>query len=393
MRIIYLTNSRLPGEKAHAIQIMKTCAALSAEHQLLLVHPHRENRDFLANVTDLQEYYQLPRPVARKTLPSLDIFNLIARLPKSWQARGFQLANALQLGTYHLALLPLLLRESPSAWYTRDSLSAALLCLLRPRQKVYFEAHTFPTSEMGLRLQRWMLPRLAGLGVLTHPLAQEYIDIGANPARIHILPDAADVGRFNRISQAQARQQLNLPANQPIAMYVGQMYAWKGMENLLEAARHMPDIHLYLVGGTPEELPRVQAMASKEGFHNLHFAGYVPPAQVPSWLAAADVLILPNSAKTAISRNHTSPLKLFEYMAAHRPIVATDIPSLRDILTDGENARLVPPDNGAALAQAVQYLIATPERAHAQADRALQDVQAHTWEKRAERIIALLQST
>ena len=108
------------------------------------------------------------------------------------------------------------------------------------------------------------------------------------------------------------------------------------------------------------------------------------------WLAAADVLALPNSGRESISARYTSPLKLYEYMASGRPIVASDLPSLREALTRGENAWLVAPDDPAALAAGIKSVLDDPEHAGAMAERARQDVQGHTWTARAERIVAFV---
>ena len=108
---------------------------------------------------------------------------------------------------------------------------------------------------------------------------------------------------------------------------------------------------------------------------------------MPLYQAAADVLVLPNTAQAAISREHTSPLKLFEYMAAGRPIVASDLPSLREVLRHGDNAWLMQPDDPAALAQGIQHLLAEPALAARLAAQAQEEVQAYTWEQRAANIL------
>ncbi len=389
LRLLYLTNSRLPGEKAHAIQIMHTCAALAALVQVRLVHARRVNRAWLRGTTDLRTHYALPRDVARHALPSLDLMPMVNWLPIG-RAGGYALAFAVQNATYHIALLLWLLFSSADVYYTRDSLSAAV-CLVLGRRRVYFEAHTFPTSAAGLRLQRWLSKRLNGLAVLTPALRQRYIALGCAPQNVHVIPDAVDLQLFAPRAQAAARARTALPAAEFIALYAGQMYAWKGVETLVAAAQLLPaGCCVVLVGGTPEDLPRLQALAHSADPQRLRFVGHVAPTEVPHYLAAADVLVLPNSGHAEISRNHTSPLKMFEYMAAQRAIVASDLPALRTVLVPEENALLVPPDDAPALAAAILRLQAdAPLRQRLSAAAAIA-VTRHTWDNRARSILKLV---
>jgi glycosyltransferase involved in cell wall biosynthesis len=83
-----------------------------------------------------------------------------------------------------------------------------------------------------------------------------------------------------------------------------------------------------------------------------------------------------------------SPLKLFEYMASGKPIVASDLPVLREILVEDRNALLYPPSDPAALAECLARLLADKSLATRLADQARQDVEDFTWERRAARILA-----
>jgi glycosyltransferase involved in cell wall biosynthesis len=137
------------------------------------------------------------------------------------------------------------------------------------------------------------------------------------------------------------------------------------------------------VGGTPADVAAFEAFLAREGLERVRLAGYVPPGAVPLWLAAADALALPNSGAETISARYTSPLKLFEYMAAGRPVVASDLPSLREVLADGVNARLVPPDSPAGLARGLLEVLDDPDLGARLASRARADVAGRTWDARA----------
>jgi len=126
--------------------------------------------------------------------------------------------------------------------------------------------------------------------------------------------------------------------------------------------------------------------------------GYRPVGELAPYLFAADVLVMPHTTgslasdrRTAIS-DYASPMKLFEYMAAARAVVATRFPSVAEILRDGENGVLVEPDSGAALTAAISSLLADPARAARLGARARADVEIHTWTRRAARILEGIQN-
>jgi glycosyltransferase involved in cell wall biosynthesis len=170
-------------------------------------------------------------------------------------------------------------------------------------------------------------------------------------------------------------------------VYCGHFYDEKGVPSLVDAARLLTKATVQLVGGWPADIERMQARA--RGCESLRFAGFVANALVPLHLAAADVLVLPNSARFPQART-TSPLKLFEYMAARRPIVATRIPALAGLLRHGENAWLVAPDRPEALAEGIGHVLASPALGERLAEQAWRDVQNYTWRRRAAGILATL---
>ena len=394
MKLIYLTNSRLPGEKAHAIQIMKTCAALAADVDVQIVHPRRVNRPWLQSVVDLQKYYKLPRDVQRRLVGSLDLFSIVPKLPFG-KTLAYKIVFAIQTITYHIALLPLLLTSSADVYYTRDSLTASLLVLLRKVSisTVIYEAHRFPSSILGLELSRWLVNKLDGIVVLTNFLATRYLELGIPEKRISVVPDAVDLQDFGVFSKSAARQHLGIDESIFVVMYVGHMYHWKGVDTLVEAATRLSDNEqIWLIGGTPEELPRIEQLAKQLELTNIHLAGYVPYEHISTYMAAADVLVIPNSGDYDISRFYTSPIKLFEYMAAKRPIVASNLPSLREIIVHDETALLVQPDNPISLAIAIQRLQSDSHLSSRLVDNATVLVSKHTWSGRSQRILEFIDS-
>src|SRR6185295_19644270 len=103
-------------------------------------------------------------------------------------------------------------------------------------------------------------------------------------------------------------------------------------------ARSLPGVYFAIAGGMEQDVRRLRARAG--GLANVRIDGFQPPTRVPLYLAAADLAVVSNRAKPAISARHTSPLKLLEAMAVGVPLVASDLPSLRELLEDERDAVL-----------------------------------------------------
>ena len=163
---------------------------------------------------------------------------------------------------------------------------------------------------------------------------------------------------------------------------------------LLEAAQQFSALNdqfsknllFVFVGGTDEDIKNFQSSILSFQLKNIVIAGQKPHSEIPLWQKSADVLVRPNTAKEKISKYYTSPMKLFEYMASGRPIVASDLPSTREILNEA-NSVLVEPDNPKALAEGIKKVLQNGDWGDSLAKRALVDVQDYTWEKRAKKIL------
>jgi glycosyltransferase involved in cell wall biosynthesis len=213
---------------------------------------------------------------------------------------------------------------------------------------------------------------------------------GLRADRIRVLPDAVDVSMFEGLpARDDARRMLGLPTDRPIVGYVGRFTAVgleKGIPTIIEGAELVSDDRtmFLFVGGpmTPvaSYVSRIRATGLSED--RFRFEDRVPNDRVPLWLAALDVALMPspNLPHFAVA---TSPLKMFEYMAAGLPIVATDLPSLRDVLRHGENAWLATPDDAPAFARGVSALLSDHVLAERLGARARTDAASHTWDARA----------
>ncbi|HYT74316.1 MAG TPA: glycosyltransferase [Vicinamibacterales bacterium] len=173
--------------------------------------------------------------------------------------------------------------------------------------------------------------------------------------------------------------------------YAGHLYPWKGVDLIIEAVTALQDTCALIIGGHGQEpdLARVKALAVElDCAARVSFTGLLPPPQVGARLREADVLVLPNPA-SAISSAFTSPLKLFEYMAAGKPIVASDLPAIREVLAHERNALLFEPGNPQALTAAIRRIKDDPVLAARLARQAAEDARLYTWARRAESLETL----
>jgi glycosyltransferase involved in cell wall biosynthesis len=392
VRILYFADIRFPLERANGIQTMETCHALAErEHVVqLVVRP-----DTTAPPRDPYAYYALPR-INRLS---------IERAPVS----GPHFAR--RIGYLAFAAGRAFGGGRADALMTRDLGVAAMLCAMprATRPPVVYESHGYapdvaaalpdlvatakaPGARKLARLARrearvWR--EADGYVTITAGLARELSARHGTRPRVAVIPDGV---RLPQKGDTHLREDRAKKVSVPIVAYAGHLYPWKGVDVLLEALSLLPGAQGLIVGGHAAEpdLNRVKALAGRLGVESrVTFTGLVEPARVPELLQRADVLVLPNPA-SAISSRFTSPLKLFEYLAAGRAIVASDLPSIREIVQDGTEALLVPAGDPHALARAVRRVLDDPALAERLSRAALALAPQYTWARRAERLEALL---
>lgn len=390
MKLFYPANIRFPMERANGVQIaaMASAFARAGSHVRLAVR----RMDGRSDGECLAFYGLAPEP--RLALARYRVLNTHGS-DRLWDL------------SYHAVmaadLLSLCAAGAVDAVYCRSVGIAGFALKLRrlfPRIKVAVEVHTLSGAAMAFnkeafsdgqdwnakaarldRREREVLPACDLLLPLTKGLAEDLEAAGVPPARVRLSPDGVDPARWRGAFRADG----------PL-VYAGHLYPWKGAGVLVGMMRRLPGETLVVAGGTPHEgdLGRLKAEADSAGVaERIRFLGFVEPGRVPEVVSEAAIGLLP-LPDNPFARRFTSPMKLFEYMAGGLAIVASDLPSLREVLRDGENALLVPPGDADALAAAVLRLRADPALARRLAEQALRDVQAYTWERRAEGILGAL---
>ena len=391
MKLIYIANIRIPSEKAHGLQIMQNCEAFADSNtRVTLWVAKRFNVRALRKVRDPWAYYGVKPNFSLRRLPCLD---LIALVPNRTDALA-KIAFYLQLWTFTLAVVVGALFTRADVYYSRDALPLLLLSLFRPRRALAYEAHRLAGAGGGRWLQTRVVRRVGTVIAITAALADDLRALGADPERLVVAHDGIRAARFENVPhKAEARRQLGWPEDAFIVGYVGRLQTLaldKGVAGLIDALRQVEGASLALVGGPDDTAEQLRARWIRFGLpaEDFYYAGQVPPTEVPLYLSAFDVCAMPHPKNVHFAR-HTSPLKLFEYMAARRPIVASNLPGFAEVVRDGASALLVPPGDSAALAEAITRLRDNPGLRDFLADTAYKRVMSrYTWAERANLILS-----
>lgn len=370
MRIHYIANVRLPTEKAHGIQIMQMCEAFAAAgHDVTLLATTR--------TTQIKEdpfsYYDVRPNFRLVRLRTLDLIQF-----------GF-VGFILQSLSFALRAWWYVRRHNAELIYTRDEFPAILLLL--SDDPVVYEGHTGRWN----RVIRYVWRRSHALVSITQGLKNFWIEHGVPHEKIFVAPDAVAVEKFNVTStQQEARTRLGLPQNKILVIYTGHLYEWKGAHVLAQTAAMLPSgTVIVFVGGTEQDIAAFKTQFSTSP--NVHIVGHKPYQEMPLYLRAADIVVIPNSQYSETSKHFTSPMKLFEYMASGTPIVASDLPSIREVL-DERIAEFAQPDNPTSFASAITRVLQDPSRAQQLRQESSARAHRYSWHARAQSIINFVES-
>jgi len=277
----------------------------------------------------------------------------------------------------------------PDALYTCDYPHARLAAFLRT--PFAMEVHESNTPHMPPAKLRSLGSIARGKYALlicatTQKIADDLAFAGVPQSKLLIMPNAAPPPT-DFADKLDARARLNIAADDKLAVYTGHLYQGKGVNDLIHAAARLPQVKFMIVGGEGGSLAAAKELARSLGASNLKFVGMVAPRQAQLYQAAADALVA-----TLHDDLFQSPLKIAEYAAARRPIVATDIAPLRNRLKDKEEALFYKMGDPADLAAKIDALLKDSDSADKLAAAAFKKIGGWTWEDRAAQIVAALKS-
>lgn len=370
MRLHYLSASLLPSREANSVHVMKMCQAFA--RQLRRQGQVADVQLFArANVRDGRDPFGL-----YGVAPAFKL--VLSRPPDIRGLRGIVrqlLVVRAQIG-----------QPRPDLCYARDPTGMLLLSWLF-RLRFVLEVHHMPASTV----QGWIVARLLerpgclGLVAISQALADDYAHAHPSPARripFVLAPDGADVPASRPPRAARETLQVG---------YAGSVLPGRGVELIATLARRHQNMRFRIAGDPEEAAARFGAMGPPD---NVVFAGFLPHGEVASFLADCDVLLAPYQRRVSIASGFDtarwmSPLKIFEYMAAGRLVLCSDLPALREVDPDAEALTFLDPDDTNAWSAALAAAAGDPAWLDAAGAASHHLVKSrYSWDRRAEALLA-----
>jgi len=297
------------------------------------------------------------------------------------------------LGNYFGARA-LLRKTETDLSFIRDPL--LLKTAMDSKCRLVFEVHnsSFHYSNMLLNkmwenyvIRMSMKNNIVKFVTISEALAQFWRDKGVPNNKILVAHDGFSPHLFSKERQKiEARALLGLPKHQKIVVYAGSLYADRNVERIISLANCFPRVLFVVVGGSKEQSNYYSDLSDKADVKNLLWKGFVPHADIPVYLQAADVLLMLFTWKIPTIR-FCSPLKVFEYMAAGRIIVGEAFPTITEVLKHNHTAFLTKPDSFEDLCKNLSNALSevgTSEMARLAREQAFKK---YSWENRAKSIL------
>lgn len=370
MKIYYLSASRIPSRAANSVHVMKMAAAFAEEGHAVTVFCRKGDE---ASEGSAYSYYGVN--------PTFSL--QICRWPNIRGVGGHFYAMA-------VARIAALL-GTPDLFYGRHIGSIARVVAKGYRARL--EVHAPPVNLW----QSWQLKRIFssktfdGLVTISESLKQEYLRLFPflNEKKVLVAHDGADP--LSEVQNVELRK-VDSGAARSVG-YVGHLYPGKGLEIILAMAGQLPEVVFHVIGGTAADVIRWSKLADDR--RNIIFHGHVPHGDLDSMMSKFAVALAPYQRIVRVSGSKgdmgrwMSPLKLFEYMAHGKAIVASDLPTIREVIKPEKTGLLCNPDDLAQWIEAVKNLMNDPKRIGVLGRAAQETLKAqYTWQHRSRYVLS-----
>jgi len=362
MKIAYISGSYLPSRQANSIHVMRMTSAMAELGHEVVLYGYAGKQETAEE--DIAKFYGVDSNVRfQRMVPRRSPIG--RELQYAWQIRSIVAA------------------QKPDLIYGRHMLGLLSCVKLAP---TIYETHAARTGINGY-LEAWLLRQknVRSIVAITNALANDLRTQRRLKAPVIVEPDAVTPVDYEHITPASLSGSGQLKIG-----YCGHLYPGRGGELLIEVARQRPDYDFHFVGGEPTDIDRLRVLAA--GTANIFFHGFVAPQEVATYLAAFDLLVAPYQKRVEVhggsdTSRWMSPMKLFEYMDAGKPIVISNLPALSEVVTNEQQALLIDPEDTTAWCRALDRLTDSGFRQRL-GENARQLVrQRYTWKLRVERIL------
>ena len=371
MRIACISTSQVPSKTANSMQLMKACSALAEighEVRLWCLGEESEMKwEELAHHYGIEGRFRI-RWLGDRPGPRGWWFSFSAvRAARRWSA------DLLYVWPYQAAAFA-------------ASVGAPTLLELHdrpPGRSGPFFFRRFIYGEGARRV-------VATTRTLLDWMSEHYEAELSEPFAI-VAPNGVSWEQYEELPvPAKARAQLGLP-DRFTAGYTGHLYSGRGLDLIVELTRQYPEVSFVWAGGETESVEKWRSRLAELAVDNVKLLGFVPNRDLPLVQAACEVLLMPYERIIAVSSGgdtaqFASPMKAFEYLAAGRAILASDLPIVHEVLSDS-NSVLLPPEEPQAWIEALGRLINDPGQREWLGAHAKESAMGYTWTARAERAL------
>ena len=373
MKLTYIFNREITSEKASLVQAVYMCDAFASKGVSV-------EMAFPAGKKEGSKDYLVER------------FGIRHEFKLSYYTK-IMLFNRLGIIGAYFGIKKFLMKSQADLYFTRCPMIFTFLA--DKRLPVIFEAHNANIhNDFELYDKFWMnkvinasrKKNCLAFITISENLGKHWAEKGVPASKITALHDGFSNGMFkDEIDKLQARSELNLPLESKIITYTGSLYRDREIENIINLAARFPDSLFLVVGGPQSDSDHYKSIANENEVTNIKFTGPVAHSKIPLYLYASDVLLALWSKKVP-TINYCSPLKIFEYMAAGRNIVAHSFPTIKEVIRHQQNGLLADPDDFNDLVDKTAMALSINDRTiEKQArDEAFRE---YPWDKRAEKIL------
>lgn len=377
MKIAYFQIAEIKSQRAHLTQVIAMCNAFCSNGHYVTLYLPYEGNSIDESLLILNNTY------GRICFTLSFVYSSISVISKRFKKY-----------LYSRSVKQMILKDKPDLCFVRNPL--LLKACIKTGVNTIYEAHNdrlhigssiINKAFTSIIKSAFSKPNFVLFICISKALKNYWEKQGVPKNKLLALHDGFNPTYFkNTLIKSEARKLFGLDANRFIACYTGNLMADRGIEIILKAAKKLPDILFLIVGGTKQDQRILIDLSINQEINNIKFIDKLPQVDIPKILWASDVLLGIWSSKVP-TINYCSPLKIFEYMAAGRIIIAQAFPTVKEVLNN-QNAILVAPDDVNSLIEGIKKATRSESSI---AIKAMNEANnSYTWEFRVKKILKLI---